>query len=341
MSHRVRTTAVAILVFVLPLVASAKSIPFFGPIVPECSDGVNALGWGAVLLVINNLILFGLSILIFFIAPLVIAYAGFLLVFNPISPSGKSKAKEMLMNLVIGLVVALSGWVIVGAVMAVFYDPSAKGFGTQWYEIITSGGANVCLPKILPTPRPPISNAPPITTTTTPKPPSGTTAAQKQALENSVRSNLGSTGVLVNKSWCPPDTPYQSVPGGCTDVGGLQPATISYAKKIRLACGTFCSATMITGGSELGHASGAQSHASGYKIDLADTPQLDTFACGGPCRTPPVGKIYDSGQLKYAGQRAGDGGGPSYEDGCGNVWVRESTHWDVLVTRDCENIRAR
>ena len=60
--------------------------------------------------VINNIISFSLTIAIVFISPIMIAYSGFLLVVNPVNPGGKNKAKDILLNTVIGIIVALSGW---------------------------------------------------------------------------------------------------------------------------------------------------------------------------------------------------------------------------------------
>jgi hypothetical protein len=103
------------------------------------------------LLVINNIILLLITLLITFVAPIMIAYAGFLLVVNPFNSEAKSKAKTMFLNLVIGLVIALASWLIVDALMAVIYNPSAfnstqagSTFGSRWFEILTSGGQDIC-----------------------------------------------------------------------------------------------------------------------------------------------------------------------------------------------------
>jgi len=117
-------------------------IPFFGPIIPE-AQSVCPASWGLVITVINNLIEFLITIAIVFVAPVMIAYAGFLYVVNPMNPSGMSNARSILKNTVIGIVVALSAWLIVAAVMAVFYNP--KAVGKTWSELITSGGIDPCL----------------------------------------------------------------------------------------------------------------------------------------------------------------------------------------------------
>lgn len=137
----------------LPFVAHA-GIPFFGPIidktwtVPDTVTGgvvQCALGWGAVITVINNIISLLLTLAIVFVAPIMIAYAGFLYVVNPFNPSGIAKAKGILLNTVIGIIIALAGYLIVAAIMAVLYNPSAVG--ATWSSLITSGNALTCLPQ--------------------------------------------------------------------------------------------------------------------------------------------------------------------------------------------------
>jgi len=72
-----------------------------------------------------------------------IAYAGFLLVVDSVSPGGIQKAKSILQNTIIGIVVALAAWVIVDALMAVLYN---RNLGA-WDSIITWGD-QTCLPQL-------------------------------------------------------------------------------------------------------------------------------------------------------------------------------------------------
>jgi hypothetical protein len=125
---------VAFLIF--PLAAHA-AIPFFGPIIPAAQASCPA-GWALVMTVINNIISLLITLLIVFIAPLTIAWAGFLYVVNPVDPSGKSKAKSILIHTVVGLVVALAGWLIVDFVMAVLYNKDSTG--KTWSTLVTGGG---------------------------------------------------------------------------------------------------------------------------------------------------------------------------------------------------------
>ncbi len=132
----------------MPLAAQA-GIPFFGPIIPQANNqAVCPASWGMVLTVINNVISFALTIAIVFVAPLMIGYAGFLMVVNPTSIGDVQKAKTVLWNTVIGIVIALAGWMIVAAIMAVLYNPSAQSGVTRlevWSNLIGSKGVEPCL----------------------------------------------------------------------------------------------------------------------------------------------------------------------------------------------------
>ncbi len=135
--------------FVLPVVAHA-AIPFFGPIIPQTGGQASCpASWGMLITVINNVIELLLTLAIVFVAPLMIAYSGFLFVVNPVNASGKEQAKKILTNTVVGIVIALAGWLIVDAIMAALYNPGASSGTTtlgRWSDIITSGGVLPCIP---------------------------------------------------------------------------------------------------------------------------------------------------------------------------------------------------
>jgi hypothetical protein len=97
---------------------------------------------GLLMTVINNIISILLTLAIVFVAPLIIAYAGFLMVINQ-GDSGKiTEARNMLTNLVVGIVLALAGWMIVNTLMVIFYDKSVNG-GKDWWAIVS--GTDVCI----------------------------------------------------------------------------------------------------------------------------------------------------------------------------------------------------
>ncbi len=137
----------ALLVVFVALLAVAPNsaqaaIPFFGPIIPA---GANICpgSFALVITVVNNSIELAITLLIVLVAPIMLAYAGFKILLNPASPGARSEAKTMLLNLFGGIVLALAGWIIVDAFMAVLYKSDAVG--QNWYAIINSGGMNNCL----------------------------------------------------------------------------------------------------------------------------------------------------------------------------------------------------
>ena len=71
-------------------------------------------------------------------------------------------------------------------------------------------------------------------------------------------------------------------------------------------------AVNITGGTEVGHASGTYSHYNGYKVDIARSTCNDN---------------YITSHYAYIGLR-GDGY-PQYQAASGNVYVNEGNHWDI------------
>lgn len=167
---RSRTSLFALLLavglFVVPAIAFAQGIPFFGPIIPGSdvlgnTQGVCPASWSMVVVVINRIIAFMITLAIVFVAPLMIAYSGFLFVVNPVNAGGKEKAKEILTNTVIGIVIALSGWMIVDALMAVLYNPGNAG-GT-WMSIIRGNTSDMCLPQKGALPKDKLDQAGPVT----------------------------------------------------------------------------------------------------------------------------------------------------------------------------------
>ncbi len=125
----------------LPSLAHATGIPFFGPIVQGASQTC-AGNFSGLLQVVSNALAFLLTMAIVFIAPLMIAYAGFLMVFEPASPGGHNKARTLLINVVEGIVIALASWLIVNMVLV---GLTAKSI-TDWTTGVFNGGPATCLP---------------------------------------------------------------------------------------------------------------------------------------------------------------------------------------------------
>jgi len=312
------TALFAVGLFVVPQFAHAAAIPFFGPIIPQdANQAVCPAGWGMLITVINNIIRLLITLAIVLIAPFMIAYSGYLYVVNPYDPSGIAKAKSILANTILGIVIALAGWLIVDMLMAVLYNkntPDAAGgvMGT-WSSLISSGGASACLDQRGALPDDTLNQAPPGGGVVV-APGTGGTSESLQ------RQIFKYAGVSINHDLCPAG----SSGSGCTNVGGMKDGTAAQVLVLASVCGSGgsrCPVT-ITGGTEPGHGSGTYSHANGYKVDLAPSTALDSYLKS----------------MTYEGVRTGDGPGPAYTDRCGqNQYVRESDpdHWDITVYASC------
>jgi len=99
-------------------------------------------------------------------------------------------------------------------------------------------------------------------------------------------------------------------PAPRTSLEGIRVNTINAIVALNRAIG---GGIVITGGTESGHASGTYSHANGYKVDLRLNSTLNNY-------------------IERNFRRDGSVGGfPAYRCPAGNLYVRESTHWDVVV----------
>ncbi|KND49483.1 MAG: hypothetical protein AB203_00160 [Parcubacteria bacterium C7867-008] len=151
----------ALLSFVVFLIASipfsvfAADTNFFGPIIAgegdKCYCPNSAMDWGCVLAVVqkilNAIIAVGLVAVVFFVA-----WAGFSLITSGSNPGARTKAKNRLLNGIIGIVLILTSFLIVDTVMKVLYNPEAKfeggSFG-NWNELL-EGEGNYCIVPTVP-----------------------------------------------------------------------------------------------------------------------------------------------------------------------------------------------
>lgn len=134
---------IAFFVISLPVVAHAASADFFGPIISqECTcPGTQAPGWGCVLETIRVLMNFAIAIACA-VATLVVAYAGLLFIGSASNPEMKSKARTVLINAVIGMLIVLSAWLIIDFIMSKLYNPGAFG---PWNSLLYSDGRDMCI----------------------------------------------------------------------------------------------------------------------------------------------------------------------------------------------------
>lgn len=96
----------------------------------------------------------------------------------------------------------------------------------------------------------------------------------------------------------------------CTSFEQINQATVTGLKTLKSASGC---ALNVTGGTEKGHAPGEYSHEKGFKADI------NPNACASNYITRSFTRIAN---------RASDGA-PRYRSSAGNVYARESNHWDI------------
>ena len=95
----------------------------------------------------------------------------------------------------------------------------------------------------------------------------------------------------------------------CTSFEQINQSTVSGVITLKHASGC---AINITGGTEVGHASGTYSHWNGYKIDISK------YTC--------VGNYIHTYFTRIANR--GDGY-PQWQAASGNIYCDEGTHWDI------------
>ena len=131
--------------------------------------------------------------------------------------------------------------------------------------------------------------------------------------EQAARSALQQAGITVNKGACPIGASYQSVPGGCTSLNGIKGLVVEEIVALKQNCQC---PIVVSGGTELGHAQGAISHASGDKVDLQTSPALDS---------------YIQNRFTYIGFRSD--GAMQYRAPDGFIIAREDNHWDATFAQ--------
>ena len=123
--------------------------------------------------------------------------------------------------------------------------------------------------------------------------------------QSQAQSQLGSHGITHSSSG---NCTTRSNPT-CTSYEQINQSTVSGAITLHSASGC---AINITGGTEVGHASGTYSHYNGYKIDITK------YTCIGN---------YIKTYFTYIGLR-GDGY-PQWKAASGNLYCDEGSHWDI------------
>ena len=97
----------------------------------------------------------------------------------------------------------------------------------------------------------------------------------------------------------------------CTSFEQINSGTVSTIITLKQSSGC---AINITGGTEVGHASGTYSHYNGYKVDVSRNSCIDGYV---------------QNSFTYIGYR-GDGY-PQWQAASGNLYCNEGNHWDITV----------
>ena len=100
-----------------------------GGLVPDCLDSAGC-GWKELMVLVNNVIKFLLFTVATPLVALIIAYAGWLYLSSGGSEENITKAKKILLNVVVGYIIGLAAWLIVRTiVLSIGVDPTIlKGY---------------------------------------------------------------------------------------------------------------------------------------------------------------------------------------------------------------------
>src|SRR4051812_5093480 len=118
-------------------------------------------------------------------------------------------------------------------------------------------------------------------------------------------SQLSAAGVTWSSSGHCTDR-YNST---CTSFEQINQSTVSGVITLKRASGC---AINITGGTEVGHASGTYSHWNGYKVDISHNSCIDGYIHNAFTRIANRSDGY-----------------PQWKAASGNIYCDEGTHWDI------------
>ncbi|HYE23282.1 MAG TPA: pilin [Candidatus Paceibacterota bacterium] len=295
---------------------------FFGPIIPDgtngqpdctCEDQLAPSGasipsapdWGCVMQTMQNLINLAIS-LSFILAIIYIVYTGFMFVSSAGSPGQREAAKTRLMNVVIGILVVLSAWLIVDFIMKTLYDPQGDANFGPWHQILAGDNENMCFR---------IADPPDALPGVVAQPSTGGNSdgfvgepgviGAGELSHADAAARLSAAGISISSSGNCSNQNNRT----CTSLDTIREDSINQIIAIKQACN--CSMT-VTGGTEIGHEGGPLSHFNGYKIDIGLNDGINAYIQG----------------MTRDGSRGSD---PRYRDRCGNEYVRESDHWDITT----------
>lgn len=105
------------------------------------------MDWGCILQVFQGLLNLSVTLSII-VVTFLIAWAGLMFIMNPANPANRQKARNRLLNAVLGMVLIFGSWMLVDTIMKVLYNPdtafNGQTFG-PWNAIFDNTNASECV----------------------------------------------------------------------------------------------------------------------------------------------------------------------------------------------------
>lgn len=309
--------SVLIGVFYAPFTVSAQGLVSCGQNVYTVNEGDQICTYGECttcdILKTAQLIINFFVLVCVLVATVLFVNAGVLYLGASANPGNVSRAHKIFFNTVIGLIIILSAWLVIGVIMTTLANDTGQFIG-PWDTILCNNEQEArCVPVmegvgINPGGEPGVGG----------QPGSGTGGGPSDARDSDLRPSLKILGVEVNKEY------------PATSLDGLQPTTLTGVLDVQKSCGGAANCDIvITGGTEGGvHAAGEMSHGNGYKLDLRTTDSLNQAIES------------ESNGWRQIDPRGGPNGGPQYtrtdpSTKVTSTCVKETTvsHWDCTFTK--------
>ncbi|MDO8492508.1 MAG: pilin [bacterium] len=210
---------------------------------------------------VQNVINFIILYLAAPVATLLIAWAGIKLIVNAENEGERTKAKQLLKDILVGFLWVLCAWFVVILIVGTLVkDAGVASKDSPWFKIECNRPAYGPLDTKLDQAQPGL-----IVFT-----PSGAVGAYSQIQAQEKFSSAGNISVFSTGNCNDQNNP------SCTSLQGIQPKTVDGVINLRQACGSSCS-IVISGGTEVGHSEGGASHSAGDKVDISIKGSSSSF----------------------------------------------------------------
>lgn len=241
-----------------------------------------------------------------------LAYAGAEYVSSSVNPAGKEDAKKRIRGTLLGLLLALSGYLILRIInpdlvtfKEGFIEPLERAPTSASTQTSSAGGTNK-LGLLVPSVSSGFFSLPPKQTASLRKvsaAPAKTAAIAYSGSEAGVRRQIESSGITIKTAR--PCSSGETYRDGCTNLAGLPATAITGLSDLKKDCN--CS-IVLTGGTEGGH----KTHGYGKAVvDLRKSPELTKY----------IQASATKGNRTSVGQQWSLGG---------DTYVDEGDHWHVI-----------